>query len=44
MSKESHTNNTLHVIDDYNLLIDNISTLWIKAKEKAVVSVNTELL
>lgn len=44
MNKESHTNNTLHVIDDYNLLIDNISTLWIKAKEKAVVSVNTELL
>ena len=44
MNKESHTNNTLHVIDDYNLLIDNISTLWITAKEKAVVSVNTELL
>lgn len=36
--------NTAIVADDYNLLIDNISSLWATAKEKAINAVNTELL
>ncbi len=44
MNKDLTTNNTLAVTDEYNLLIDNISTLWTTAKEKAVTAVNTELL
>lgn len=31
-------------MDDYNQLIDNISTLWTNAKDNAVTAVNTELL
>ncbi len=44
MNKDLIINNTLTVAGDYNLLIDNISTLWSKAKERAVTAVNTELL
>lgn len=44
MSKELTVNNISVATDDYNLLIDSISTLWSNAKEKAVTAVNSELL
>lgn len=44
MNNEIIINNKSSVADDYNLLIDNISTLWASAKEKAITAVNTELL
>ena len=34
----------VNTINDYNLLINNISNLWVNAKEKAITAVNTELL
>lgn len=33
-----------YTTEDYNLLINNISILWVNAKEKAITAVNTELL
>ena len=44
MSKGLIVQKTTIIGEDYNTLIDNISTLWVKAKEKAVNAVNTELL
>lgn len=44
MDKDIITNSSFIVADDYNMLIDNISTLWTNAKEKAITAVNTELL
>ena len=44
MSKDLIVQKTTIIGEDYNTLIDNISTLWVKAKEKAVNAVNTELL
>ena len=44
MSKDLIIQNTAIVADDYNQLIDNISSLWATAKEKAINAVNTELL
>ena len=44
MNKDIIKNNSLSFTDDYNILIDNISTLWTNAKEKAVNTINTELL
>ena len=44
MSEELTVNNISVATDDYNLLIDSISTLWSNAKEKAVTAVNSELL
>lgn len=44
MNKELTTQNLPIATDDYNLLIDNISTLWAGAKAKAITAVNTELL
>lgn len=44
MNKDIIKNNSLSFTDDYNILIDNISTLWANAKEKAVSAINTELL
>ena len=44
MSKDLIIQNTSIVADDYNQLIDNISSLWARAKEKAINAVNTELL
>ena len=44
MNKDIIKNNSLSFADDYNILIDNISTLWANVKEKAVSAINTELL
>ncbi len=44
MNKDIIKNNSLSFADDYNLLINNISILWTNAKEKAVNTINTELL
>ena len=44
MNKDIIKNNSLSFTDDYNLLINNISILWTNAKEKAVNTINTELL
>ncbi|MBQ2458130.1 MAG: hypothetical protein II275_08270, partial [Bacteroidaceae bacterium] len=44
MSKDLIIQSTAIVADDYNQLIDNISSLWAEAKEKAINAVNTELL
>ncbi len=44
MSKDMFVQKMTIVADDYNQLIDNISSLWIAAKEKAVNAVNTEML
>lgn len=44
MSKDLIVQKTTIIGEDYSTLIDNISTLWVKAKEKAVNAVNTELL
>ena len=44
MNKDLIIQNTAIVADDYNQLIDNISSLWVTAKEKAINAVNTELL
>lgn len=44
MGKDLIIQNAAIVADDYNQLIDNISSLWITAKEKAINAVNTELL
>ena len=44
MSKDLIIQNTAIVADDYNQLIDNISSLWATAKEKTINAVNTELL
>ena len=44
MSKDLIIQNAAIVADDYNQLIDNISSLWATAKEKAINAVNTELL
>lgn len=43
MSKNLITQN-MAVANEYNQLIDNISSLWTIAKEKAINAVNTELL
>ena len=44
MSKDLIIQNKTVATDDYNQLIDNISSLWVTAKEKAINAVNTELL
>ena len=44
MSKDLIIQNMAVANDDYNQLIDNISSLWVTAKEKAINAVNTELL
>ena len=44
MSKDMFVQKMTIVADDYNQLIDNISSLWIVAKEKAINAVNTEML
>ena len=44
MRKDLITQNMVVATDDYNQLIDNISSLWTTAKEKAINAVNTELL
>lgn len=44
MSKDMFVQKMTIVADDYNQLIDNISSLWIAAKEKAINAVNTEML
>ena len=44
MSKDLIIQNMAVATDDYNQLIDNISSLWATAKEKAINAVNTELL
>ena len=44
MSKDLIIQNMAVSTDDYNQLIDNISSLWTTAKEKAINAVNTELL
>ena len=44
MSKDLIIQNKAVATDDYNQLIDNISSLWVTAKEKAINAVNTELL
>ena len=44
MSKDLIIQSTAIVADEYNQLIDNISSLWTAAKEKAINAVNTELL
>jgi hypothetical protein len=44
MSKDLITQNTAVATDDYNQLIDNISSLWATATEMAINAVNTELL
>ncbi len=44
MNKDQIIHKSSEATDDYNLLIDNISTLWTNAKEKAINAVNTELL
>ena len=44
MSKDLIIQNMAIATDDYNQLIDNISSLWVTAKEKAINAVNTELL
>ena len=44
MSKDLIIQNMAVATDDYNQLIDNISSLWVTAKEKAINAVNTELL
>ena len=44
MSKDLIMQKTTIATDDYNRLIDNISSLWSTAKEKAINAVNTELL
>ena len=44
MSKDLIIQNMAVTTYDYNQLIDNISSLWIVAKEKAINAVNTELL
>ena len=44
MSKDLIIQNMAVSTDDYNQLIDNISSLWATAKEKAINAVNTELL
>ena len=44
MNNDLLISNSSLVTNDYNQLIDNISSLWITAKEKAINAVNTELL
>ena len=44
MSKDLIIQNMAVATDNYNQLIDNISSLWVTAKEKAINAVNTELL
>ena len=44
MSKELTIKNISVATNDYNLLIDSISTLWSNAKTKAATAVNSELL
>ena len=44
MRKDLIIQNMVVATDDYNQLIDNISSLWTTAKEKAINAVNTELL
>ena len=44
MSKDLITQSTIVEANDYNLLIDNITSLWATAKEKAINAVNTNLL
>ena len=44
MGKDLIIQNMAVANDDYNQLIDNISSLWVTAKEKAINAVNTELL
>lgn len=44
MSNNLNIQNMAVATDDYNQLIDNISSLWATAKEKAINAVNTELL
>ena len=44
MSKDLIIQNMAVTTYDYNQLIDNISSLWATAKEKAINAVNTELL
>ncbi len=44
MSKDLIIQNMAVATDDYNQLIDNISSLGVTAKEKAINAVNTELL
>ena len=44
MSNDLITQNIAVAPDDYNQLINNISSLWDTAKEKAINAVNTELL
>lgn len=44
MSKDLIIQNMAVATDDYNQLIDSISSLWATAKEKAINAVNTELL
>jgi hypothetical protein len=41
MSKDLIIQNKAAATDDYNQLIDNISSLWVTAKEKAINAVNT---
>ena len=41
MSKDLIMQKTTIATDDYNRLIDNISSLWSTAKEKAINAVNT---
>ncbi len=44
MSTDLIINGSVTVDNEYNLLVDNISTLWSNAKDRAVTAVNTELL
>ena len=44
MSKDLNLQKIVVSTDEYNQLIDNISSLWARAKEKAINAVNTELL
>ena len=44
MNKDLIIQNMAIATDGYNQLIDNISSLWAAAKEKAINAVNTELL
>ena len=44
MSKDLNLQKIVVSTDEYNQLIDTISSLWTRAKEKAINAVNTELL
>ena len=44
MSKDLNLQKIVVSTDEYNQLIDNISSLWARAKEKAINAVNIEQL